>query len=501
MSVKKGFDEIAKSLGLVEMNTDRVIDNLKHDILLSMYRKDPKDVFEQDLNKKIQDVYKEWFGSKFEFDGQKNLSMFLIGPPGQGKTTSFKVAAKFVADKVGLRFVQNPGDEYQAQRSDFLFVSLECSGENSSTTFGGIPAKMEESGPNGEKIVYMKKLPNKRLALLSQVAGGLLLLDDFSNAAPNVQNVALSIADEKRFQGLSLEHNYVGLTGNLGALDGTHTTKSSSALRGRCIVVFTRDKIENFISRALNKHKDAIGDVGVVGFLQRNPECFAEMPDNKQDGGFPSPRTWDHLIEQNRSFVRRAGGRGRGEMAAYENIKDYASIILGPTVGLKLQSYFYSLIQGADPLARQVMIENKLDTEQLKTRYGNGLSEAQQSFGYQFAMALSDYAVQAIVEDKEHKLDTPVKRWAKGILTLNQAEYTYAIDYFKAKLAIQVEEFSSNGTEKTVRKTLSTNIKEQIGQIVASQDDFSKEHRKNLIDALSDYDKINEARRSRRTSR
>jgi predicted DNA-binding protein YlxM (UPF0122 family) len=507
---KTSFEDVAKKLALTKMNTERVIELLKHDILLSAYRKDPRDDFDRQMNEKVKQVFKDWYDADFSMtENQKVLSMFSMGPPGQGKTTSFKVASKEVADALGLKFVINPSDDYQATRKEFLFVSLECSGENSSATFGGIPAKVEEIGPDGEKIVYMRKLPNKRLALLSHVAAGLLLLDDFSNAAPNVQNVALSITDEKRFQGLNLEHCYVGLTGNLGALDGTHTSKISTALRGRTVAVFTTDELPKFIQRTLETYKDDIGDAGIIGFLQRNNEYFAEMPDSKEDGGYPSPRTWEHFIQSARSFIVRGGGRGRGELKAYENIRDYASIILGPQVGLKLAAYYHSLIQGVDPIARAAIVDGKLDMNQLKDKYGNGLSQPQQDFGYQFAMACSDYAVNEISkevtkgrernEDAKKALEKTIQRWGRAVLTLNPPEFAYSVDYLKAKMAIQIGDFANATNDKSARKTLKTDVKETICKILEKQEDFDSDKRRVLINAITDYDKVIESRKSSRS--
>lgn len=507
MSNKKSFTEIAKTMGLQEMTTDHAIDLAKHDILLSLYRsKDNLSAEDKVINKNIEKTYKDWYGHDFEYDPtHKNLSMFLMGPPGQGKTTSFKVAASEVCEALGLNFVMNPDDAYVAGKNDFVFVSLECSGENSTITFGGLPAKITEKGPNGDDITYMTKIANKRMALLSQVAGGLLLLDDFSNAAPNVQNVALSLTDEKRFQGLNLDHTYVGLTGNLGALDGTHTSKISSALGGRCIMFFTRDSVENFQARAHKKHKDDIGDAGVIPFLQRNPELFAEMPDGKKNGGYPSPRTWDHFIGECRSFVRRYGGRGRGEKQAHEYIKNYASIILGAEVGQRFSAYHYSLVQGADPIAQKAVLHGKFDKEEINAKYGGGKSSPQQDFGYQLAVASADYTVQLIKNAKggtmEEKLKEPITRFGKVVLMLNPSEFAYAIDYFKQKLAVQIDEFCINKDTKENIKKLDTKVKMEIAQILSKLEDFDQEKRDTLINSISDYDKLNTGRVSRRVGR
>lgn len=511
MSSKKSIDEVSKAMGLMEMDTHKLVDLIKHDILMSLYRSGMENgskitlsAEDKQLNAKIQAVYKEWTGNEFDYDpSHKNLSMFLMGPPGQGKTTTFKEAAKEVCEAVGLKLVVNPDDNYKPSKEDFVFASLECSGENSAITFGGLPSKVEEEGPGGEKLTYMTKVPNKRMALLSQVAGGVLLLDDFSNAAPNVQNVALSLTDEKRFQGLNLAHTYVGLTGNLGAIDGTHTTKNSTALSSRCILVFTRDDVKNFEARTQKRFKnDDIGDAGILAFLQRNPECFAEMPDGKKNGGFPCPRTWDHFMGEARSFIRRHGGRGKGEKHALENIKAYANIILGHEVGLKLASYYQSLVQGADPIAQNAIVHGKFNKKEVDEKYGGGKSAPQQDFGYQLAVACADYAVQMIRNDKDNSLTEPIKRFGQVVLMLNPAEFAYAIDYFKAKLAVQVDKYCANANTKDLVKKLTTDTKVEISTILSKLEDFDADKRETLINAISDYDKLDSTRRpTRRTTR
>lgn len=507
---KKNIDEVAKAMDLIEVNTHALIEDLKQDILMSMYRVESGKKltdFERNLNKKIEKLYSEWNnGAEFYYDPyKKNLSMFLMGPPGQGKTTTFKVAGAEVAEALGLNFIINPDDNYKPSENDFLFVSLECSGENSAITFGGMPAKVEETGPNGEKIVYMTKVPSKRMAVLSHVAGGVLLLDDFSNAAPNVQNVALSLTDEKRFQGLSFKHTLIGLTGNLGSVDGTHTTKNSSALSSRVKLVMVKDELKNFIARTQNKFKnDDIGDAGVNAFLNRNPECFAEMPDTKKGGGFPCPRTWDHFMSETRSFIQRSGGRGKGERVALEKIKDYAKIILGSETGLKVASYYHSLVQGADPVAQQAIVFNKFDKKGFEEKYGTGKSAPQQDFGYQLAVAASDYTIQLIRNDPKHDVEEPIKRFGKLILLLNPTEFAYAVDCLKDKLAIQVPELSVESKSNKLERKLKEEVKVEICQVISKLDDADYDKLETIVNAITNYDKLDSSmvkRSSRRVAR
>ena len=100
----------------------------------------------------------------------------------------------------GLEFISNPADDFVATGNELLFVVQELSGQVSAVDFGGIPNVQDFQTPDGSSRSFMTKLANKRLAALQYAGAAVLLLDDFSNASPNIQNVALSILTEKRFQ-------------------------------------------------------------------------------------------------------------------------------------------------------------------------------------------------------------------------------------------------------------------------------------------------------------
>ena len=522
---------LAQSIGLKDVDTSAAIDAIAFDMLFGMYRHSPRDpraqlaefserlarripdaerraqaaagldeFTDEALNRKIEAAFENWTrGAKWIDGGDKVKSIMLLGPPGQGKTTSFKRAAMKVASALGLAFKLNPADREPIGPGDYLFVSVECSGENQATTFVGIPAKTTDSATG---IEFMSKLVNKRLAMATAASGACVLLDDFPNAAPSVQNVGLSLTDEKRIQGLNLDHVYVGLTGNLGSLDGTHTTRLSTALRSRCKIFFTQDTLENWIDRAQRKYKDDLGDAAVVGFLRREPQLFAEMPDSRKQGGFACPRAWDHFVEDARRAIAKQGGSGKGEARAIPEIQLLASSLLGLEVGQKVHAYYHSLMLGADPIARRVVADGHFDEQTFKERFKDGYSADSQFFAYQFAVALADYASQALAGSKNYNLDlgrnpkmrTVVERFAKGALAVNDDTFAFAIDHFKAKLANQVEEWSH---KVDARRALTTEVKKTLGRIISEAKDFTAEKRQVLIDSLSDIDKFQSAARRR----
>lgn len=494
---QSNYVEVAKSLGLKIISTEKAIELVMPDILLSLYRKDPQNDDDKALNDRVKQVYKRLYGTDDVETvltvGRGQLSSFrFVGPPGHGKTTSFKVAAKRVAKEMGLNYVPSDQltDDYVPKKDDFIFVSQEMSGEVSNMTLGGMPTTVLEVGTDGKEHKSMVKVPDRRINLLGQVAGGVFLLDDFSNASQSVRNTGLSATEEHRFQGTNLGHCYVGLTGNLGAKDGTHTTQTSVAERGRVSSVCVLDDVKNFCHRAIEAYPDDFGDVGIVGFFERNQDAFYEVPDAKEEGGYASPRTWEIFLMRSRSLLLRHNGN---LPRALDDIKLMAEIDLGQDIGLKFGSYLQERLRGADPMAKQAIQEGKIDIERFKASYGGGTSEQQITFGYQFSQALGDYVVNAIANDKENKLEQPIERFGKAILMLNLPEYGYALDYMKNKLAARVDKFAST-TDKMNRKTLDTKYKEKIGVIISELEDFTKQHREVLIQVISDFDKLDTSR-------
>ena len=492
MAAKDSKDtrKIAAELDLFHIDTQDAIQRISQDILLSMYK---KKTTTSEMRDKIRKVYEEWNpGATWRDDTDKVSSIMLLGPPGQGKTTAFRQAAIKVSNALGLRFVERQPREYKVKGDEFLFLTHQFSAENSKVDMAGIPAKMEEDG-----VAYMTRLVSKPLVMLTQAPGGLLLLDDFPNASPNIQNIGLDITEEKRFNDLDLEGVYIGLTGNLGPIDGTNTSRMSTALRGRCQTYFTEDTRVNFINRLQSRYKDELGDVGVAGFLSRFEQHFAVMPNARQSGGFPSPRSWDKFIAEARREVQRAGGRGTNAVKALPKLMALASSYLGLEVGQELHSYMRSMMISADPLARALIMEGKLSKDEVAKRFKDGFSAEQQHFAYQYATALVDYCVQKIVVDQDMK--EAIKRFAVGVVPLSMDVFNLSIDNLKAKLANQMEEYSmpAPAAQSSSGRMLTTETKKEIAKIVSMTPEFSAEHHKNLLDALTDSTKFDSAARPR----
>lgn len=509
--MKQSIAELAKSVGLPHKSTKKIVDRLKRDILISMYRSKPSsgedDIteFDKKINEKVKEVYKEWYKIDFNPEAQKKnkkLPLFLMGPPGHGKTASYFAAGKEVSAAMGLRFVSNVTDNYKPRETDFIMVVQECAGENSAITFGGIP-KAEEIEINGQKVSVLKKAVNYRFTVFGQVAGGILLFDDAANAPSVIQNVLLPVAQNNTFQGLEIKNACVGFTGNLGALDGTYTSEQSSALLTRVLPSFVKDEVDDFCDRAYDLYNDSLGDVGYTHFLRRNAEYFAQLPQTGQKSGFACPRSHDNAIQSIRDVVAKNGGRGYGEEKSLEEIQWIANSCLGPEIGHKLTGYYHSYIKGADPLARSFILSNYASgghdsmEDNIKTfnqKYQGGTEADLITFGYQFGTACGDYAVSALAqsEDPKKDLEKVMKRYAKAVCLLNDSEFAYAINHMKDKLVSTIPIFAAPSNENEKRQ-LNDAFSYEIAKHINEDDKCDKSKREILISVITDYDKVKSA--------
>lgn len=499
--MRQSISDLAKTVNLPNKSTKKVVEYLKHDILLALYRPNPdvpenKAKFNHEMNAKIAETYKKLYKSEFDYEilsKNKRLPLFLMGPPGQGKTASYIAAAKEVCGLLGLNFISHVEDSYVPSKLDFVMVTHECAGEVSAITFGGLP-KAEEIEIDGKKVTVQKKALSYRFTLFEQCAGGVLLFDDAANAAQVIQNVLLPVAQNNTFQGLKIHNACIGFTGNLGSLDGTYTTELSSALRTRVVPLFVTDNVKDFAHRAYAYYNDSLGDLGIINFLFRNEKDFAVLPDSNEKSGFACSRSWDNLIQSIRNVVQRNGGRGVGEDESLEEIHSLAYSMVGPEIGLKLVSYFNSLIKGADPLARDIIMHDRFKPEELKAKYSGGASSGDISFGYQFATACGDYAVNlvqgATPQKRDEMLDVATKRFARAIMVLNPSEFGFALEHFKNKLAVYVPEYAQ--TTKDNRE-LTHPIRHRIAKLINATEDCDPAKREIIIKVISEFDKVQSA--------
>lgn len=425
MSATKQAIKQAIKTDLPQIPLEVMIESIKLDMLQKFLGRHPH------LDPKIEAMIAEINDGVF-FKQRKIKSTMLMGFPGHGKTTAFKVAAQQIADGLGMRFLLNPPESEKIGPNDFLFSSVEMSGEVSLSGVVGLPVvrKTDDDG-----LAYTGHAPNLRLAMSQEAGLSVVLFDDALNAAPPIQNILLAFAEEGRFRGLDLgEHTYVGLTGNLGAADGTYTSKPSAALRTRLKVCYVEDSVDNWIARSQMTHTSPAGDGGISAFLKHNPDLF-HVPSPRGDAAYPCPRSWDSVA----SVGERVGAtlhqirlkNGSVSEATLERqlrqLHAESSAFIGPEAATRLRAWVRSMQDDAMPLAMEFIERGEFSPNQaqiFERRYGQGKSPEQMEFGLQYAYSLADLAASKVADSLPKEGPALVskeaalvyERFAKGLL-------------------------------------------------------------------------------------
>ncbi|MEM7098658.1 MAG: hypothetical protein AAF541_10410 [Pseudomonadota bacterium] len=435
-----------REVALREATTDQIIDRLVLDMLQRFHTGGKN----SQLDQRIESVWQRLRGVAFL--PRTVTPTYLRGYPGQGKTTSYHVAAQAVAEHLGLEFVTNPGDDFVPDGNELLFVVQELSGQVSAVDFGGIPNVQDFKTPDGDVQPFMTKLANKRLAALRYAGAAVLLLDDFSNASPNIQNVALSILTENRFQGLDLGNTLIGATGNLGTSDGTHVSATSNAIVTRVANFLVVDTLDHWVARTHTAFPDQVGDAGVAGFLRRYPDCF-HMPKRSRDGvPYPCPRSWSLFVPKLREimFTYREQQTLKANFPfPFDELEFEAGSLLGLEVANKLASYFFSYMQLSDPLAQTLVAQGEWSPEGLETfkkEYARGYAASAQQFGYQFMTALADYSAKAFLTTATDEWPRVARGLAQGLYAerLDHALICYGAHYFALRIVLLSESMDIN---------------------------------------------------------
>jgi hypothetical protein len=385
---------------------------------------------EPEWDKRVEQAWQEETGTSFLLLTTVP-SVALWGPPGHGKSTICSLVGQTVAEHLGLQLVLNPSSDFVVTGKHFLVTTQQMSGSVSNVDFAGIPAKATGRRPNGNTYECMEKLLERRIVQLRDAGAGILLLDDFANASESVQNNLLSIVEEGRFQGLDLGPRVMPiLTANLGAVDGTHTGRPSTATMTRVRNLFVYEDVDEFALRTELAFRDLpYRDLGISEFLKRNPMYYDTLDPTGPVAPHACPRSLTKVINSMR-LVRHLYESAEGQGAARKlkigvpvrrMLEIYAQGLVGAKAGAGLISYVYSLLTEAEPLAAEAMSPEGLSTQgmgRLQALMGNGQSAEAQTFAYQFACAVADRAAELIAGSPRgsRTVSLGAERFAQAIL-------------------------------------------------------------------------------------
>ena len=291
--IKKVAESIEQSIGesktfdVPQKNIQQILKYLKHDILLSLYRKNPivegneeKTKFNIELNKKIEDLYYKNFQSSFNHEihlKNKQLPLFLMGMPGDGKITAYQIAAKEVCENLGLTLVTDLSADYIPKQTDFIISIKEDSLYNTNfedakkwdlsnitvtdmrqifansdfkdiSTWDMSNIQSLEEIAEGVKIQKKSHELNaedaKKINMQDYCAGMMFVVDD-------VKNIEMAMVTSSNYN--KSENVYVGFTGNLEQLINNYNL--SDTLTDAVIPIVVNNSLdnENVANVSLNK--------------------------------------------------------------------------------------------------------------------------------------------------------------------------------------------------------------------------------------------------------
>lgn len=403
------IEELKERVPVPELPTDEAVEEIAKSLLLQLYTygEDPK------LDKEIEAAYSRVAGLPFDRDvvlpaNGRVAPIMLMGPPGHGKTTIFTLAARRVAEELGLNFVDTDhlAPDTKIGNKDFLFCKKPLGGHVSAAPVTGVPTRVDTDA--GPATWYMMPL---ELARLVEAGAALLLLDDVAHANPHIVGALLSLFDPATRRERLGSHVLVGGTGNLGkALDGTNANVQGTEIISRCSVYYVADEVGHFIDRlnARNRGRKALlgrlpPDVGIVGFLRLNPDAFTELPN--RDGPYPSPRAWEQMLsELPRKLYEAAGGTlERFVQGGERRLLAFVASHLGLKTAERLVGYYDAMLSSCmGPIS--TLFEDrpkkgavKAALKEIAERLGQRLSAEETNLSRTMAVTLAEHLAMQVV--------------------------------------------------------------------------------------------------------
>ncbi|MEM0550315.1 MULTISPECIES: hypothetical protein [Aeromonas] len=395
--------------GMALMTTDDAVESIIESTFQSLHTRG----VEPEKDAKIEEAYLKFTGG-IPMLVEPIMSVrhwYLRGATGQGKTQAMQSACRKIAAWLGANFVYRPSDNYTPTQGDFVFNVLELAGEVSNMSTAGV-VNVQEFEVNDEKIKFVSKVPLKMLAGMKLASYGFLLLDDFANAAINVQTSLLSALLDKKLGALDLGiSSCFGLAGNVGISDGTKGIANTSSITSRVFSAIIYDTLENFTARTLNYYQNEcggdFGDAHYCSFLEAYPEHFFQIEKTRQGWvPFPTSRMHEAVIAACRRClhtvdVQLKNGVDDPYSKALDQLFTRAVCAVGGDVASSLKHFYTCMLHyKAAPLARDIILEGKVDDESvlddIQTRLGGMTSSDEMYFSSRFSQACGDYASAAM---------------------------------------------------------------------------------------------------------
>lgn len=189
---------------------------------------------------------------------------FIEGPPGVGKSD---IVAQAAADMFG-----NGGP-----CNDTFFCDIKPAGRDP-VDFSGLPV------PDMDAFITQWLKPG----FLPTEGEGILFLDEFTAAGPQVQSVLLEFVRQRKAGEYRLPDGWKIVTAGNGEKDRAYATTMGSAMANRLTHLQAVVDPDDWCRWALAADVPSI----IVAFIRFRPELLHSFDPKSSEKAFPSPRTW-----------------------------------------------------------------------------------------------------------------------------------------------------------------------------------------------------------------
>lgn len=240
---------------------------------------------------------------------QSYITPFIWGPPGIGKSQAVKQIAKTLGlNFIDLRLSQLESSDlrgiphvesYSTEKLITTLVTIFKEGFSSKD----IKAIIEDSFNTKDSYTDICRwippefLPFEGVRKFKNLSGGILLLDEFNRARPDVLQAAFQLVLDREVGLNKIKDNwFIVAAGNLGMNDGTDVVEMDTALKNRFIHFNVKHNLPCWLewAHSAKVHSD------IINFIEGNPKYLYPGVDelgkserNEERNVIVTPRSWE----------------------------------------------------------------------------------------------------------------------------------------------------------------------------------------------------------------